>query len=66
MGLHRVTTKAGDVVRSWRDNLIKESAGFSPLIIVGTKVLSLDSLFSNMAVAVDDAGREINVRIRVD
>lgn len=48
-------TSGGNVVRSWRDNFIKESNGVPLLLIVGGKVLYADQILANIACAVDAA-----------
>lgn len=45
--------RAAGLVRSWRDNLVKESNGVPLLLIVGGKVLMADDLLTNIAVAID-------------
>lgn len=44
---------AARLVRSWRDNLLKESSGLPLLLIVGGKVLIAEDLFTNIAHAID-------------
>jgi hypothetical protein len=41
-----------DLLRSWRDNLIRESNGVPLLLIVGGKVLQADALLTNIAHAI--------------
>jgi hypothetical protein len=50
------SAKSGaEIVRSWRDNFVKESNGIPLLLIVGGKVLYADQILSNIAFAVEDA-----------
>ena len=44
---------AAQLVRSWRDNFIKESNGLPPLLCVGGKCLMAVDIFTNIAAAID-------------
>jgi hypothetical protein len=47
---------AAQLVRSWRDNFIKESGGpdgLPPLLIVGGKALMAADILTNIAAAID-------------
>jgi len=44
---------AAQLVRSWRDNFIKEAEGLPPLLIVGSKCLCAADILSNIAEAIE-------------
>lgn len=45
--------RAAALVRSWRDNLVKEGKGLPLLLIVGGKVLMAEEILANIAAAID-------------
>jgi hypothetical protein len=49
--------RAAQIVRSWRDQFIKESNGVPLLLIVGSKVLMAEDILTNIAYAIDHAPR---------
>lgn len=56
---------AAQLVRSWRDNFIKESNGISPLLIVGGKCLMATDIFTNIAVAIDNIPRPKSIMVKL-
>lgn len=61
-----IYTPAGNVVRSWRENLIRESRGIPPLMVVGGKAIEVEGYLANLAVAVDLAIEHAGITVRTD
>jgi hypothetical protein len=55
--------RAAQLVRSWRDNLVREGNGLPILLIVGGKILMAEEIFTNIAMAIDDLPRSATVTV---
>jgi hypothetical protein len=55
--------RAAQLVRSWRDNLVKEGDGIPLLLVVGGKVLMAEDILTNIAAAIDDLPRPTTVTV---